>query len=160
MADGITIDTKQVDALNRRMAQFMRRGSDLRKPLREVGMYYARRIDRRFKGRGPNNLGERWADLSPSTKKKTGRSIPGLWNPDIMFSADKNSVRIYPTKVSKKRGRDFIKFHHPPEMTGHASKGIMPNRAFMFVGDDDPDKVIDFFQRHEDRELGRLARRM
>lgn len=63
--------------------------------------------------------------------------------------ADSVSTRSTNTEAIVGIGRDsYGKFHHGPKMTGHASKGIMPERPFLKLTDGDVEDIKEIIGPH------------
>ena len=73
------------------------------------------------------------------------------------FEAKANSVRVYPLRAIKSGGMAGLPVvfpHHPPSLTGHAGKGIMPDRSSFYIqiGKNDV-AILKLGQRRVDKEL-------
>lgn len=84
----------------------------------------------------------RWKRLAPSTLKararqgKTGKilQVSGSMAASVWQKYTNTSAAVGTNK-------SYAKYHHPPSMTKHASKGIMPVRAFILLTKEDYRKI-------------------
>lgn len=164
MADDYAhIDVSQVEELKRRIDKYKQDAANLSKPVKLSAVYMLRQIDFRFRNSGPNNEGQPWKGLAPSTlfrkthrghaKHKSAGGVKPLMDTGYMRKSV-HSVAVGDDAVRIQAGAWYAKFHHPPELSGHPiTTGKIPNRAFMYHNDEDDRTITGYFEKNNDSSL-------
>ena len=66
-------------------------------------------------------------------------------------------VEISPTEKTRE-GKTMLAFHHPPELTGFASKNIMPDRSSMFLNSKDQNSIVEILERERDKQFEEIKK--